>query len=72
MNRNQRNQLLQLEHQLLRLRGCMDAMMMIDEGPTRDPRKYRDSVSVLHIIMDEDLRNADSYLQSTFAKGASK
>jgi hypothetical protein len=72
MTRNHKNLLLQLEHQMMRLRGCIDAMILIDDGTNRDETKYRESVTVLHSIMDEDLRFATSTLQSMFSKRGSK
>jgi hypothetical protein len=70
MTKTQRTLLNHMEYQLMRLRGCIDAMVLIDDAvEMKNLQIYRNSASTLHLIMDDDLKSATSTLDAIFAAG---
>jgi hypothetical protein len=70
MTKVQRSLLNHLEYQLMRLRGCLDAMVLVDDAvDMKNLQTYRNSASTLHVIMDDDLKSATSTLEAIFAAG---
>lgn len=72
MNTKQKTLMFRLEHHLMRLRGCIDAMIMVDDSVQRNDPRYRESTSTLHTIMDDDLRSAIQTFEQVFASGGKK
>lgn len=66
MNRKQSQLLGKLENEHIRLRGCIEALLLMDDNPNTHWMRQREAAAALHIIASDTLRDADATLSALY------
>lgn len=67
MSRKLHTLLNDLEAQHLRMRGCIDALILLDDTPSTEKHRWRDAAATLHVIAGDALNQADRTLADCYA-----
>jgi len=69
MNRQQQSLLNQLDLQHLELKGCIHAMLLVDDHHPQHTRLYREAIGTLHNIAAEAVAGTSRSIEAIYKAG---